>query len=201
MENGLRGKASVVNSQLKTALTSGNAPSTFESSNYAQASVNKVKPNMLIGRAPGDERIGPDSLSDPNKESRMSKSKNQLVVKAYTTRAGNPDSQGNITIIRDQYNRADFPVEYANAKFFVIKSYSEDDVHKSIKYNVWSSTPNGNKKLNAACEDAKRIAVGDSRGCPIFLFFSVSNYFLILFLELHAGGLFYVFMSSIMLFL
>ncbi|KAL2528279.1 uncharacterized protein Fot_20880 [Forsythia ovata] len=61
-----------------------------------------------------------------------------------------------------------------NAKFFVIKSYSEDDVHKSIKYNVWSSTPNGNKKLNAAYEDAQRIAAGDSRGCPIFLFFSVN---------------------------
>ncbi|KAH6757934.1 hypothetical protein C2S52_023172 [Perilla frutescens var. hirtella] len=174
IENGLRGKSSVVNSQLKTAFTSGNGSSAFELGNYAQASVNKVKPNMLSGRAPDDERVGPDTLGDQNRESRMSKSKNQLVVKAYTTRAGNPDAQGNIIVSRDQYNRVDFPVEYTNAKFFVIKSYSEDDVHKSIKYNVWSSTPNGNKKLNAAYQDARRIAVGDSRGCPIFFFFSVN---------------------------
>lgn len=166
----------MANSQLKTAFTSGNGPSAFESGNYAQASVNKVKPNMLSGRAPDDGRVGPDTLIDQNRESRMGKSKNHLVVKAYTTRAGNPDVQGNIIISRDKYNRVDFPVEYANAKFFVIKSYSEDDVHKSIKYNVWSSTPNGNKKLNAAYEDAKRIAAGDSRGCAIFLFFSVSNH-------------------------
>ncbi|KAK1398691.1 hypothetical protein POM88_008554 [Heracleum sosnowskyi] len=50
---------------------------------------------------------------------------------------------------------------------------SEDDVHKSIKYNVWSSTPNGNKKLNIAYDDARRIAGEDPKGCPIFLFFSV----------------------------
>ena len=27
-----------------------------------------------------------------------------------------------------------------NVRFFVIKSYSEDDVHKSIKYGCWTST-------------------------------------------------------------
>ncbi|KAL2552649.1 putative high-glucose-regulated protein [Forsythia ovata] len=52
---------------------------------------------------------------------------------------------------------------------------NEDDVHESIKYNVWSSTPNGNKKLNNAYEDAQRIAAADSRGCPIFIFFSVNT--------------------------
>ena len=32
----------------------------------------------------------------------------------------------------------------SNCKFFVIKSFSEEDVHKSIKYNVWSSSKDGN---------------------------------------------------------
>jgi hypothetical protein len=32
---------------------------------------------------------------------------------------------------------------------FVIKSYSEEDVHRSIKYGVWSSTENGNLRLDA----------------------------------------------------
>ncbi|PWA91642.1 hypothetical protein CTI12_AA088980 [Artemisia annua] len=58
--------------------------------------------------------------------------------------------------------------------FFVIKLYSEDDVHKSIKYNVWSSAPNENKKLNSAYEEAQKISIGDLKGCPIFLCFSVN---------------------------
>eukprot|EP00270_Netrium_digitus_P015999 TRINITY_DN5668_c0_g1_i5.p1 TRINITY_DN5668_c0_g1~~TRINITY_DN5668_c0_g1_i5.p1 ORF type:complete len:314 (-),score=104.15 TRINITY_DN5668_c0_g1_i5:185-1126(-) len=62
------------------------------------------------------------------------------------------------------------------AKFFVIKSYSEDDVHKSIKYNVWASTPNGNRRLDAAYHDAqaKGASSASGAGCPMFLFFSVN---------------------------
>jgi hypothetical protein len=70
---------------------------------------------------------------------------------------------------RAQFNRDDFPVQYDAAKFFVIKSYSEDDIHKSVKYNVWASTTNGNKKLDAAYQEAQ----SKGSACPIFLFFSV----------------------------
>ncbi|KAJ6318102.1 hypothetical protein OIU76_013613 [Salix suchowensis] len=87
---------------------------------------------------------------------------------------GNVELLGNIIIQADQHNKDDFPTDYADAKFFVIKSYSEDDVHKSIKYNVWSSTPHGNKKLHSAYEDAQKLDLGRPRGCPIFLFFSVN---------------------------
>ncbi|KAL3615864.1 hypothetical protein CASFOL_040158 [Castilleja foliolosa] len=55
---------------------------------------------------------------------------------------------------REQYNKHDFPETYSDAKFFIIKSYSEDDVHKSIKYNIWASTPNGNKKLDSAYQSS-----------------------------------------------
>uniref|UniRef100_A0A1J3CUA1 YTH domain-containing family protein n=1 Tax=Noccaea caerulescens TaxID=107243 RepID=A0A1J3CUA1_NOCCA len=72
---------------------------------------------------------------------------------------------------REEYNKEDFPVEYKDAMFFIIKSYSEDDVHKSIKYNVWASTPNGNKKLDAAYQQAQQRP----GGCPVFLFFSVNG--------------------------
>jgi YTH domain-containing family protein len=72
---------------------------------------------------------------------------------------------------KDCYNRDDFADTYVDAKFFVIKSYSEDDVHKSVKYSVWASTPNGNKKLDMAYKEAKEKA--DS--CSVFLFFSVSR--------------------------
>jgi hypothetical protein len=72
---------------------------------------------------------------------------------------------------KDQYNKAHFPLDYSDAKFFIIKSYSEDDIHKSVKYNVWASTPNGNKKLDAAYQETQE----KSGGCPLFLFFSVNT--------------------------
>ncbi|XP_076948148.1 YTH domain-containing protein ECT4-like [Bidens hawaiensis] len=77
----------------------------------------------------------------------------------------------NIAPDREQYNKAEFPETYADAKFFIIKSYSEDDIHKSIKYNVWSSTQNGNKKLDAAYQEAQK----KPESCPVFLFFSVNT--------------------------
>lgn len=72
---------------------------------------------------------------------------------------------------KSQFNQEGFPVTYKDAKFFVIKSYSEDDVHKSIKYNVWASTPNGNKKLDAGYREAQE----KTSDCPVFLFFSVNT--------------------------
>ncbi|KAK1317219.1 hypothetical protein QJS10_CPA05g02478 [Acorus calamus] len=68
------------------------------------------------------------------------------------------------------YNRPDFVTEYADARFFIIKSYSEDNVHKSIKYGVWASTTNGNKRLDIAYRETKEKG-GE---CPVFLFFSVN---------------------------
>ncbi|GER41482.1 evolutionarily conserved C-terminal region 2 [Striga asiatica] len=75
-------------------------------------------------------------------------------------------------IENNEYNLQEFQIEYNNAKFFVIKSYSEDDVHKCMKYDVWSSTPNGNKKLDAAFRDAEAKTSETGVKCPVFLFFS-----------------------------
>ncbi|XP_019424694.1 PREDICTED: methylated RNA-binding protein 1-like isoform X1 [Lupinus angustifolius] len=78
-------------------------------------------------------------------------------------------------LLRDQYNLPDFQTEYTTAKFYVIKSFNEDDVHKSIKYGVWTSTPIGNKKLNASFHDAEAASTQTDIKCPIFLFFSVNG--------------------------
>uniref|UniRef100_A0A803PHS6 YTH domain-containing family protein n=1 Tax=Cannabis sativa TaxID=3483 RepID=A0A803PHS6_CANSA len=67
-------------------------------------------------------------------------------------------------------NLLDSSIKYRDAKFFVIKSYSEDNVHRSIKYSVWASTPSGNKKLDAAYRDTKE----KEQDIPIFLLFSVN---------------------------
>ncbi|CAG7882484.1 hypothetical protein BRARA_C03469 [Brassica rapa] len=122
-----------------------------------------------------------DGLNELNRGPRARGAKNQkensedsLEVKEQTSESNVAEAveTENTCIVpdREQYNKEDFPVDYASAMFFVIKSYSEDDVHKSIKYNVWASTPNGNKKLAAAYQEAQQ----KPGGCPIFLFFSVN---------------------------
>ncbi|WVZ95692.1 hypothetical protein U9M48_041424 [Paspalum notatum var. saurae] len=78
-------------------------------------------------------------------------------------------------IRRDQFNRPDFLVQYKQAKFFMIKSFSEDDIHKGIKYNVWASTPHGNNKLDAAYHEAQSLMKENGEKCPVFLFFSVNT--------------------------
>jgi hypothetical protein len=78
------------------------------------------------------------------------------------------------SIRRDEYNIPEFSTKYDHAYFFVIKSYSEDDIHKSIKYNVWASTPNGNKRLNDAYQEAQERMTEKGSKCPVFLFFSVN---------------------------
>ena len=57
----------------------------------------------------------------------------------------------------------------ANSKFFVIKSFSEEDVHKSIKYGVWSSSKNGNLTLSHAFQVAKE------KNGNVYLFFSCNG--------------------------
>ncbi|WVZ96587.1 hypothetical protein U9M48_042203, partial [Paspalum notatum var. saurae] len=99
----------------------------------------------------------------------------EIIVKSYTSKLliGSPD--GKIVIRTDQYNRDDFKVVYPNAKFFVIKSFDESDIHKSIKYGVWSSSSTGNQKLDIAFREAQVIAASSCTLCPVFLFFSVNG--------------------------
>lgn len=138
---------------------------------------NKYTPK---GRNNGFFSYGNESnLNELSKGPRSKDSKNQLgfgsvklAVKGQdlSLKANNKEENVTVSPDKEQYNKEDFPESYSDAKFFVIKSYSEDDVHKSIKYNVWASTPNGNKKLDAAYQEAQ----GKSDSCPIFLLFSVN---------------------------
>ncbi|KAK4473490.1 hypothetical protein MN116_002854 [Schistosoma mekongi] len=65
-------------------------------------------------------------------------------------------------------NPTDFDTHIEKARFFVIKSFSEDDIHRSIKYSIWCSTELGNKKLDTAFAEA-------NHAYPIYLFFSVNG--------------------------
>lgn len=73
----------------------------------------------------------------------------------------------NSLVQKKGYNPSVFDLRPQNARFFVIKSYTEEDVHKSLKYEIWASTDLGNKRLDKAFRESA------DKG-PIYLFFSVN---------------------------
>uniref|UniRef100_A0A0C9RI09 TSA: Wollemia nobilis Ref_Wollemi_Transcript_19055_2823 transcribed RNA sequence n=1 Tax=Wollemia nobilis TaxID=56998 RepID=A0A0C9RI09_9CONI len=111
-----------------------------------------------------------DVLNEQNRGPRTARFRNQSVVSRAMHKEQGHNESNNVGVDSELYNRPDFVTQYKDAKFFIIKSYSEDNVHKSIKYGVWASTPNGNKKLDAAYKEAQE----KPGGCPVFLFFSVN---------------------------
>nr|KYP34497.1 YTH domain family protein 2 [Cajanus cajan] len=117
-----------------------------------------------------------DSLNEQNQGPRTTNAKGALISGGNSVRNLAVGGSGNVAskIRTDQYNLPDFPTKYDHALFFVIKSYSEDDIHKSIKYDVWASTPNGNKRLDGAFQDAQKRMEERGSKCPVFLFFSVN---------------------------
>lgn len=57
----------------------------------------------------------------------------------------------------------------SEARFFVIKSNSREDVLLSIKHGIWCSTKYGNTKLNQAYNEAK------AKNMSLYLYFSVNT--------------------------
>ncbi|CAL5000604.1 unnamed protein product [Urochloa decumbens] len=104
-----------------------------------------------------------DFLNEQSRGPRATKPKKQ-------PEGDSKDEKVSAGVGRELYNSPDFVTEYTNARFFIIKSYSEDNVHKSVKYGVWASTTNGNKKLDVAYREAKE----KEEHSPIFLLFSVN---------------------------
>ncbi|KAL1006495.1 hypothetical protein UPYG_G00073110 [Umbra pygmaea] len=68
----------------------------------------------------------------------------------------------------NNYNPKDFDWNLKNGRVFIIKSYSEDDIHRSIKYSIWCSTEHGNKRLDGAFRSL------GAKG-PLYLLFSVNG--------------------------
>jgi hypothetical protein len=83
-------------------------------------------------------------------------------------------SPGDACVVLDElkatntYNPREFDINPVGARFFVVKSYSEDDIHRSIKYEIWCSTEHGNKRLDSAFRER------EGKG-PIYLFYSVNG--------------------------
>ncbi|WAR17516.1 YTHD2-like protein [Mya arenaria] len=68
----------------------------------------------------------------------------------------------------NQYNPKELTLNTKGARYFIIKSYSEDDIHRSIKYNIWCSTEHGNKRLDTAFKER------EGKG-PVYFLYSVNG--------------------------
>lgn len=69
------------------------------------------------------------------------------------------------------FNPRDYNMDLKNARFFIIKSYSEDDIFRSIKYSSWTSTEHGNRRLNEAFKEQQKKGIKT----PMYLLFSVNS--------------------------
>ena len=87
------------------------------------------------GTAAGSQSSGGGSST---KESKSSSGQSELVGK-----------------LKSEKNPSDLTVNTTSARFFVIKSYAEDDIHRSIKYDIWTSTEHGNRRLDQAFREQK----------------------------------------------
>ena len=71
---------------------------------------------------------------------------------------------------KNNFNPKDPNLDFEEARFFIIKSYSEDDIFRSIKYSIWTSTEHGNRRLNEAYKEQS-----ENGNAPIYLLFSVNG--------------------------
>ncbi|XP_060836960.1 YTH domain-containing family protein 1 isoform X2 [Rhopalosiphum padi] len=69
--------------------------------------------------------------------------------------------------MKNHYNPAEYSNPPEGSRFFIIKSYSEDDIHRSIKYEIWCSTDHGNRRLDQAFSSSDKK--------KIFLLYSVNG--------------------------
>jgi len=71
---------------------------------------------------------------------------------------------------KNNFNPKEMNFNFKDARFFIIKSYSEDDIFRSIKYSIWTSTEHGNRRLNEAFKEQARKG-----NAPIYMLYSVNG--------------------------
>jgi len=97
-----------------------------------------------------------------------------------------PRTQERLTTVYGEINSTKLLVERLNlelnvnkdkleiprrARYFIIKSFTEEDVHRAVKYKMWCSTYYGNRRLESAYDNMKKSYGNDG---DIILFFSVN---------------------------
>lgn len=134
----------------------------------------KSIPRAGPGLQPGTRNYGWGGAKAPNQtqddgedeESKSDKDDSKSSSGAGTAQSNHPVLDK--LKLQNEYNPKRLTMDLRNSRFFVIKSYSEDDIHRSIKYNIWCSTEHGNKRLDATFRAQK------NRG-PVILLYSVNG--------------------------
>lgn len=160
---------------------------------WAAIASQPAKPKLVPPKPPA---LSNETENDKKTQGQFSRgNQSGLITAAFVTGAGNaqagrgPRKNGTKPVItstttgtgkgvpdvvsklqsENNYNPSELTLNLNNARYFVIKSYAEDDVHRSIKYNVWCSTDHGNRRLDNAFREQK------AKGGVVYLFFSVNG--------------------------
>lgn len=91
---------------------------------------------------------------------------------------GQPDANPEARLLIDRLglNPSTFELSPPHStRFLVIKSFTEDDVHRSIRHGIWASTDKGNQRLNRVYAQCQREAEERSEKPTVYLFFSVNG--------------------------
>jgi hypothetical protein len=134
--------------------------------------------NLNDNQTQSQKPIAQNTVSQTNQKSySRSRNRSSYHIKPDHSYSYTKKQQKQITIDYTGINSENFELEKElnvdKDRFFVIKSFSAQDVYNSIGYKIWCSTETGNLKLNSAFKEST-----ESNG-SVYLFFSVngSGYF------------------------
>ncbi|RWS30012.1 YTH domain family protein 1-like protein [Leptotrombidium deliense] len=185
---GVKSGVSSVQQHSSHQISSGRAPNSNSSTwsqNAGSRNVNRsgapfIPMNSNSSGSNGQQvqqTVGVNSVSNHhNSQQQSQQSQQQTQPQSHGQSSSLCDSAGNFPAhpvldkLRNEnsYNPKEFDMSPKNARFFIIKSYSEDDIHRSIKYSIWCSTEHGNKRLDAAFKSQ------EGKG-NVYLFYSVNG--------------------------
>lgn len=128
------------------------------------------------GSSPSTRSQGQGGVTQPGSGKGPVSRKTQGTGGSQVSSAGGSNSKGAkssgpsefVGKLKSEKNPGDLTINTVNARFFVIKSYAEDDIHRSIKYDIWTSTEHGNRRLDQAFREQK------GKGA-IYLLYSVNG--------------------------
>lgn len=174
-----------------TSLTNSNYPAfNYNANSFINDRMSSANKSIMSNTATGNSympiiqypRVSPTMIqlplmipnTVPNIISPANRSRRNSCLKDKVFNTGDHQIDKHLTELYKRINpRSEFSLDVNKSRFFVIKSYTEDHVHRSIKYGEWCSTQRGNDILDTAYGSAR------NQGGHVYLFFSVngSGYF------------------------
>ena len=154
--------------------SSGNHQATSSSSGSATPAANSTTSNNKYKSSRQQHRVGTDLAAATTTTTTTTPSHTLPSTPTTTT--------SSLTLINDnnnKYNPASFVYTgelegKRTSRFFVIKSYSTEDVIHSINHGIWCSTQIGNARLDEAFAECQPSS-SETVPASVYLFFSVNS--------------------------